>query len=106
MSSVVTLCVCVCVCVWQLDFGNNMIGGECMTEMAACLKKNKTLTSLNLYMNDIGDVGMEQLAEALAENDTLETLDVGGNNIRAMGMMVRPTSFHTRLHLITWGLSC
>jgi Ran GTPase-activating protein (RanGAP) involved in mRNA processing and transport len=75
----------------QLDFGNNMIGGECMTEMAACLKKNKTLTSLNLYMNDIGDVGMEKLAEALAENDTLETLDVGGNNIRAMGMMVRPS---------------
>ena len=72
----------------QLDVSNNMIEGECMTEMAACLKKNQSLTSLSLYMNDIGDLGMEKIAEALGTNATLETLDVGGNNIRAMGMMV------------------
>jgi Ran GTPase-activating protein (RanGAP) involved in mRNA processing and transport len=40
---------------------------------------------LNLYMNDIGDQGAERIADALKRNKSISTIDLGGNNISAKG---------------------
>ena len=50
------------------------------------MKKNSTLTSLNLLDNDIGEVGADALAKGLKENSTLTPLNLGDNQIGDVGV--------------------
>jgi Ran GTPase-activating protein (RanGAP) involved in mRNA processing and transport len=51
---------------------NNLVEG---------IKKNKTITRLELWGNEIGDDGAKALAAMLEKNKTITTLDLSGNNI-------------------------
>ncbi|KAL1504242.1 hypothetical protein AB1Y20_010651 [Prymnesium parvum] len=55
---------------------DNRIGAKGAKEVAAALKTNTTLTSLNLSGNDIGAEGAKEVAAALKTNTTLTSLNL------------------------------
>ena len=59
----------------------NIVESEGGKALAKALKKNKTLLSINLRMNQLGDVGVEAIAGALKENTTLQKLNLASNQI-------------------------
>eukprot|EP00055_Hartaetosiga_balthica_P007563 m.26164 g.26164 ORF g.26164 m.26164 type:complete len:334 (+) comp5830_c0_seq4:272-1273(+) len=70
--------------------GGNSIGDEGVTVLAAALKYNHKLKTLNISCNGIKNDGAVALGEALKVNDTLETLGlfwnkIGGPGGRAIG---------------------
>ena len=69
-------------CIW---LENNEIGDEQAIILANALKKNRTVTELNLFKNQIGDTGAIALAEALEVNRTLSSLNLASNKIRVAG---------------------
>ena len=54
----------------------------CERALAATLRLNATLTSLNLGWNHLGEGGGRALAEALRLNSTLTSLDLNNNGLR------------------------
>ena len=54
----------------------------CERALAATLRLNATLTSLNLGWNHLGEGGGRALAETLRLNSTLTTLKLWGNGLR------------------------
>ena len=69
----------------NLDIGNNGIGHEAGPYLAAYIKDDDELSSLNLYMNELCDLGAIEICNALKHNAGIEILDIGGNNILAAG---------------------
>jgi len=69
----------------NLDIGNNGIGHEAGPYLAAYIKDDGELSSLNLYMNELCDLGAIEICNALKHNAGIEILDIGGNNILAAG---------------------
>ena len=65
----------------SLQLNDNSIGDEGVTQLAQCLRVNTMLTSLELTENGFGDKGVEQLMECLIDNHTLMFLDMMGNCI-------------------------
>ena len=60
---------------------HNALGDESALEIARCLERNTTLTSLSLHGNQIGDRGVRALAHALEANSTLRSLFLTQNPI-------------------------
>jgi Ran GTPase-activating protein (RanGAP) involved in mRNA processing and transport len=60
----------------RLDLSNNKIGDAVATQIAAALKGNTILRRLGLGCNEIRDEGVRQIASALKENTTLTSLDL------------------------------
>ena len=54
-------------------------------EIAAALRVNSTLHTLNLNSNSVGDDGAREIAAALRVNSTLQTLDLQYNSVGANG---------------------
>lgn len=50
------------------------IGPRGAQQLADALRRNRSLTELDLRENNIGPLGMKRIADALAENDTLRAL--------------------------------
>eukprot|EP00727_Mastigamoeba_balamuthi_P002505 m51a1_g12251 putative nod3 protein (713) ;mRNA; r:154245-157031 len=67
--------------VTSLNLSWNAIGDPGTAIVADILRENTTLTSLNLSYNGIGDKGARVLAEALGTSTTLKTLSLAGNAI-------------------------
>ncbi|CAF0808401.1 unnamed protein product [Adineta steineri] len=61
------------------------IGDVGLQYLAAGLRHNATLTTLNLARNGIDGVGAQYLGDALQHNTTLTTLNLSGNGIREVG---------------------
>ncbi|XWS68940.1 hypothetical protein CRYUN_Cryun04dG0136500 [Craigia yunnanensis] len=70
----------------ELHLHGNSIGDEGVRSLLQGLSSHKG--ARDLYMNDIGDEGAEKIAASLKENGTITTIDLGGNNIRAKGFGV------------------
>ena len=96
----------------NLDFKE--IGGEGLKAMAEALKRNSTITSLDLWSeNSIDDIpddsideGLKAIAEALKHNSTLTSLYIGARNIgaeicEAIAEALKHNSSFTSLHLNT-----
>ena len=71
----------------SLDLIWNKIGDEGAAEIAEALKKNDTLTYLNLYNNNIGAEGAKALATAMKENKNIKLTEIylPANDISAAG---------------------
>ena len=69
----------------NLDMGNNNIGHESGEHIAAYIKTDLELASLNLYMNELCDLGAIAVCKALRQNTAIQILDIGGNNILQAG---------------------
>ena len=52
-----------------------------LTAIAANLRINTTLSSINLFGNKIGDAGLAVLAPALRDNRTVSSLSLGDNSL-------------------------
>ncbi|XP_062111809.1 uncharacterized protein LOC133823200 isoform X2 [Humulus lupulus] len=68
----------------RLEIGNNSISAKGAFHVAEFIKKSKSLTTLNISMND----GAERIGDALRENRTVKSLDLAGNNIHVKGVGV------------------
>ncbi|CAM9952395.1 unnamed protein product, partial [Hapterophycus canaliculatus] len=53
---------------------HSQIGPRGAIQLAGALRKNKSLTELDLRENSLGPSGMKAIADALASNDTMQTL--------------------------------
>ena len=68
-----------------LDLGCNLLeGSSCGEGLAALLRKNRSITSLNLEQNALGDEGTVLLAEAL-EDHPLRVFNLTVNRIGDLG---------------------
>ena len=56
-----------------------------VTKIADALRRNRTITKLNMARNRIGAAGAERLGEALKVNNSLKALDLTGNAIGEHG---------------------
>jgi hypothetical protein len=65
----------------SLNLGYNKIGVEGAKAIAQALEKNESLTSLYLMNNKIGAEGAKALAQALEKNESLTSLDFWNNKI-------------------------
>lgn len=70
----------------HLGLAGNCLGDREAEELAAGLKGNTALHSLDLGNNAIGDIGAIALGAALAGHPALESLSLAGNCIRARGL--------------------
>lgn len=57
------------------------IGPVVTAHLAATLKSNSTLRTLEVSCNDFGDEGARHFADALKNNSTLRTLDLSCNDL-------------------------
>ncbi|MFN5999114.1 MAG: hypothetical protein ACK47Z_18620 [Paracoccaceae bacterium] len=69
----------------ELWLGDNRIGPTGTAFIAAALSNNTKLKCLGLYLNPIGNGGASTLAQMLRKNHTLTTLDVHGCGSRGKG---------------------
>jgi hypothetical protein len=69
----------------SLDLSWNFMGDDGGRVIADLLRCNGTLTSLALSFNNLGEAGGRELAEALRVNATLTSLDLSHNNLREEG---------------------
>jgi len=74
-----------------LDMHCNIIGDDGATAVAAMLKKNRTLTSLNVASCGFGDIGVFQLGEALKKNKSLKILNIGNHSLKKEDVQFRNT---------------
>lgn len=68
-----------------LCFRQNLISAQGAIRLAKALKKNKSITSLELDYNKIKDEGLAALAEAVYYHRNLEVLSLAGNQIGDAG---------------------
>lgn len=68
-----------------LCFRQNLISAQGAIRLAKALKKNKSITSLELDYNKIKDEGLIALAEAVYYHRNLEVLSLAGNQIGDAG---------------------
>jgi Ran GTPase-activating protein (RanGAP) involved in mRNA processing and transport len=68
-----------------LCFRQNLISAQGAARLAKALKKNKSITSLELDYNKIKDEGLIALAEAVYYHRNLEVLSLAGNQIGDAG---------------------
>jgi hypothetical protein len=61
------------------------LGADGAREIAAVLRENSTLHTLNLDGNGVGADGAREIAAVLRENTTLHTLNLDGNGVGADG---------------------
>lgn len=87
IASFLQLPTCALVELW---LGNNQIGPAGTTLLSAALSNNETtkLKCLGLYKNPIGNGGATTLAQMLRKNNTLSTVDVHGCGTRGRGPYV------------------
>jgi len=79
----------------MLDLSHNLFGDQGATSLAAMLKTNKTLRSLDLSKCHITHVGCKALCSVLYHNNrTLETLDLSHNRIGDKGAVYVAHVFH------------
>ncbi|BFZ12757.1 hypothetical protein BsWGS_15796 [Bradybaena similaris] len=64
-----------------LDLLNNQISHDSVVELAAALKRNVHLRSLDLRWNNCGLLGGRALLEMLQSNKTLSRLELAGSNV-------------------------
>ena len=69
----------------DLSWNRYVISAAGATCIAEAIKVNKTLTNLDLSVNDVGDAGATCIAEAIKVNKTLTNLDLQSNVISAAG---------------------
>ena len=69
----------------SLDLGGNNIGAAGAKYIFYALKENTSLTTLYLRDNNIGAAGAKYIADALKENTSLTTLYLSSNNIGDAG---------------------
>lgn len=72
--------------------------------IAELIKTNKTITSLNLGLNNFSNIGIAIIAEALKDNITLTELNIGWNGIgedgaRAVGESLKHNTGLKTLHI-------
>ena len=60
----------------ELNFADNFLGPEGATFIGEALKKNGTLTILNLRLNHLGRPGAQNLAPSLPYHPMLTFLDI------------------------------
>ncbi len=65
----------------DLDLSHNKIRDLGAQYLSECLKENRTLTSLYIRYNEIGDRGAEALYNSLKKNTTLTLLGICHNDI-------------------------
>lgn len=84
IASFLQLPTCALVELW---LGNNKIGPAGTTLLSAALSNNETskLNCLGLYLNPIGNGGATSLAQMLRKNHTLSTVDIHGCGSRGKG---------------------
>eukprot|EP01132_Coremiostelium_polycephalum_P005189 gene5189-6460_t len=70
----------------RMVFQSNIGDAEC-SAIANMLIHNKSITLLNLSVNDITDIGAKLIASALKENKTLKILSLSHNFIGKEGLM-------------------
>ena len=98
----------------HLDLDFKQIGGEGLKAMAEALKRNSTITSLDLSSenstsdipDDAIDEGLKAIGEALKDNSTLTSLYICARNIgaeicEAIAEALKHNSSFTSLHLNT-----
>ncbi|CAK9048949.1 unnamed protein product [Durusdinium trenchii] len=73
-------------CMSELDLEDCRIGNLGAQALGEVLKKNDTITHLNVQSNDLGPLGIEVLAEALRHNSTLRVLSLRQNHIGDVGV--------------------
>jgi Ran GTPase-activating protein (RanGAP) involved in mRNA processing and transport len=78
---------------------NNQLGAAGVQALAAVLKTNTTLTSLDLDSNQLGDTGAQALTEALKTNTTLTSLDLSGNQLGDVGVQALAEALKTNTTL-------
>jgi hypothetical protein len=71
----------------MLDISGNEAGDVSMATLAGALGTNYTLRSIDLSMSNIGHVGVRALAKGLKSNATLTHLDLGMNKLGDRGVM-------------------
>lgn len=65
----------------SLDLSGNIMMAEGVSEVIGALKENNTIQSLNLWGNMMGVEGAKQLSEWLKANKTIRKLNLRGNNL-------------------------
>ena len=67
----------------SINLSDNSIGNEGARAIAQSLEKNCTLTSINLSDNSIGNEGAKAIAQALKTNTTLTSMDLSCTQINS-----------------------
>ena len=76
-----------CLCLFLVSFPPcSEIGDEEMHALAAVLRKNPSITELNIRMNSVTDEGARALAAVLAGSSRLRKVDLRQNNIGKSGV--------------------
>jgi uncharacterized protein YacL (UPF0231 family) len=68
-----------------LNLENNEVGADGAREIAAALRVNSTLHTLDLENNEVGADGAREIAAVLRVNSTLQTLNLWSNQVGADG---------------------
>jgi Ran GTPase-activating protein (RanGAP) involved in mRNA processing and transport len=82
------------------------IGDDGVKTLATALKKNTTVTELNLVNNAVGDEGASALADALKVNSSVTTIWLGGNRIRDEGAAALADALKVNTSMTIIFLSC
>lgn len=85
----------------KVDFSNKGFNDDDASKIAAAIKDNKSLQSLNLGNNPIGNIGAQALATALTFNRTLQELDIRMTSIGTPGLKFFAEMFNHNYTLIT-----
>jgi Ran GTPase-activating protein (RanGAP) involved in mRNA processing and transport len=67
----------------ELDLNNNQISDESVLHLGHALKDNSNLTYLNLNYNNIGPDSLEAFAFGLSHNQSIQTLHLSHNKIQS-----------------------
>eukprot|EP00566_Odontella_aurita_P013855 CAMPEP_0113589364 /NCGR_PEP_ID=MMETSP0015_2-20120614/36046_1 /TAXON_ID=2838 /ORGANISM="Odontella" /LENGTH=438 /DNA_ID=CAMNT_0000495373 /DNA_START=378 /DNA_END=1694 /DNA_ORIENTATION=- /assembly_acc=CAM_ASM_000160 len=84
-------------------FGENDLGDSEAVQIAAALRVNTHVVTLNLFIS-IGPVGAAALAKTLSNNFTLTTLNLGGNKIGPVGAAALAKTLSNNFTLTTLNL--
>lgn len=88
-----------------LNLHTMMSGDLEVQDLADALAANRTLRELSLWNNKIGDLGAQALAQALAPNRSLQILDLSYNEIGDRGAQALSQALtpNTFLHILVLG---
>ena len=89
-----------------LNIGQNKISSQGVRLLAKVLKTNRTLTTLVLVNNHIGDKGANHLAEVLQVNTTLTSVELGEHSgITPVGLKALQDALQKNMSLTTFGFT-